>query len=77
MTVQGSVEFDSSSHFNVSIANAGKEDIALGDVRLVLPVRRAAAPYMMGLAKQGGYSADGLPVNWRWSIDPTMLVKNK
>jgi hypothetical protein len=79
LALAGSMEFDGALYFNATLTNVGGSDaLALEDVQLSLPIRAEAAPYVMGMGTQGGYS-DRLhehPIAWRWSIDPVHLVRN-
>jgi hypothetical protein len=77
LAVSGSMDFDGAIYFNATLQNTGDKPVSLDDVRLSLPIRRKAAPYMMGMGLQGGYSeALRQQHSWRWSIDPQHLIRN-
>jgi hypothetical protein len=57
------MEADGHMMFNISILYTGSQKMRVDDVRLEIPLRKAAVPYFMGLSKPGGYR----PSNWSWS----------
>lgn len=63
MDVRGSLEFDGTAEYAVSLR--ARTAMSLGDVRLVVPLRADAARYMMGLGQPGGLR----PATFHWTWD--------
>jgi len=63
MSVGAKMEFDGYVNFRVSIQ--AREECALQDLRLEIPLRREKAKYMMGLGRKGGFR----PEQWDWHWD--------
>lgn len=78
LSLSGSMEFDGALYYNITLRNGGGSVVHVDDVQLSLTVRAAAAPYVMGMGVQGGYShrLHERPIAWRWSVDPTHLVRS-
>ncbi len=60
MVCTATMEFDGHLDFDVTITADTATPVA--DIRLEIPLRRQATPYMMGLGRKGGYR----PRSWRW-----------
>eukprot|EP01051_Picozoa_sp_SAG22_P003739 SAG22_NODE_186_length_15907_cov_45.496774_6_plen_895_part_00 len=80
LAVSGSMDFDGAMYINATLQNTGDKPLSLDDVRLSLPIRLEAAPYIMGMGLQGGYSSilrkHSEPYSWKWTIDPNHLIRN-
>ncbi len=61
---RGRLEFDGSLRYNLSLASDRTVDVR--DVRLEVPYRAEAAPYVMGLGIRGGRRPQTL--DWKWDI---------
>ncbi|HEV2354068.1 MAG TPA: glycoside hydrolase domain-containing protein, partial [Puia sp.] len=65
MEVDASLEFDGFLSYTVKvIALAG---IDLKDIEMHIPFQPAAAKYLMGLGRKGGYRPDGT-YRWKWDV---------
>ena len=64
--VAASLDFTSYAEFAVTISNGGAAAIALGDVRLTLPVARAVCGYMVGMDNGGAPAQEYADREWRW-----------
>lgn len=64
MAVRGSLEFDGTAEYTVSLRSAAR--VQIGDVRLEVPFTPNAAPYMMGLGQRGGRRPPGF--RWTWDV---------
>jgi hypothetical protein len=64
MSLRGSLEFDGSAEFSVSLT--ADSAVTLRDVRLEIPLRPDVARYMMGLGFKGGRRPDSL--DWGWEV---------
>jgi hypothetical protein len=62
--VRGRLEFDGTVEYEVELR--ASEGVAVGDVRLELPLRADAARYAMGLGWKGGRRPDRL--DWAWDV---------
>ena len=62
MQVHADLEFDGNLEFSVSLR--ARESVALGDVRLEIPLARPVARYVMGLGLKGGEAPDSF--DWAW-----------
>ena len=78
LEISGSMDFDGALYFNATLQNKATAPVSLDDVRLCMPIRLGAAPYIMGMGLQGGYSSilREKQHSWRWSIDPQHLIRN-
>lgn len=65
MTVEGSMEFDGCVEYQVTLT--ALTDGAVRDLRLEVPLLRAAAKYVMGLGLAGGRRPG--EHQWRWQVD--------
>src|SRR5690606_17646556 len=59
------MEFD--GHLDTVISITAEKDVVLDNLQLVLPLRKEASAYLMGMGKQGGIR----PKEWRytWDVD--------
>ena len=64
MTVRGQVEMDGTVDYRVALA--ADRPVALGDVRLEIPVARDVAKYMMGMGLKGGFRP--ATFTWKWDV---------
>jgi hypothetical protein len=64
MRLHGEMEFDGTMEFTVAFGN--RAPVALGDVRLEIPIREDVARYMMGMERRGGLRPDTL--TWAWRV---------
>ncbi len=64
MEVQGQVEFDGFVSYTVKLM--ANQDISLDDARMIMPMSKASAVYMLGLGQTGGYRAPAL--SWKWDV---------
>jgi hypothetical protein len=62
VTTEGSLEFDGFADFQVTLT--AKEETAVSDIRLEVPLDAGTAKYMMGLGVKGGFRAKEL--EWKW-----------
>jgi hypothetical protein len=58
---EGELEYDGHAHYKVSLTASG--DLDLRDIRLELPLRPEAAPYLLGAGHAGG----ARPADFRWA----------
>jgi hypothetical protein len=58
------LEFDGYLGYRVTLR--ADKNLRISDLRLSLPLQRAAVPYFMGLGKSGGRRPDAW--NWKWDI---------
>lgn len=65
--LEGSLEFD--GYGDLHLAVSSERTIAVRDIRLEVPLRREAVPYMMGLGVKGGFR----PSQHQWKWDLTRL----
>ncbi len=64
VTVKGRLEFDGCVQYRMAVE--AQQDVSLQDIRLAVPLRRDAAPYLMGLGQQGGRRP--AHVDWKWDV---------
>ncbi|MBX7127051.1 MAG: hypothetical protein K1X47_15250 [Cyclobacteriaceae bacterium] len=64
MNVTGQIEFDGYVSYQIQLTAV--QDVTLHDVRLDIPFHPAAATYLMGLGRTGGYRPDTL--RWKWEV---------
>lgn len=64
MKVNASLEFDGFISYKVEIA--ALEDVALGDIKMSIPMNPDASKYMMGLGQKGGYRPENF--EWKWDV---------
>ncbi len=64
MRVDASLEFDGFASYRVTVT--ALQDVALDDLRLVMPYAREAATLMMGLGQRGGARPSRL--DWQWNV---------
>lgn len=64
LDVRGALEFDGNIEYTVALS--ASRATALGDVRLVLPLRSDAARYLMGMNRPGGTAPDSYA--WSWDV---------
>jgi len=64
MQVRAQMEFEGTTEYKVTLR--ASQRTALGDVRLVIPMRAEAATYMMGLGQPGGRRPTSL--HWNWDV---------
>ena len=64
LDVAGKFECDGFARFQVTLQSS--EATALRDIRLEIPLARAAAKYMMGLGLKGGWRPSSYA--WRWDV---------
>jgi hypothetical protein len=59
------MEFD--GHIDTVVTLTAGKDISVDDIRLIVPIKKDAARYMMGFGREGG----SCPENWlyKWDID--------
>jgi hypothetical protein len=63
----GSVDFTSYANFAVTITNDGAAPVALGDVRVTLPVSPQMGAYVVGMDNGGANAAPYADRLWRWT----------
>jgi hypothetical protein len=63
--VKGSLEADGSMVF--AIALSARQDVSLRDIRLSIPMERAAAAYQLGLGRQGDRAPGDF--SWKWNVE--------
>ncbi|SMC73113.1 glycoside hydrolase domain-containing protein [Pedobacter africanus] len=63
VTVKGRADYDGFIGYSALVT--ASKDIAIDDIRLLVPMRPEKATYMMGLDKEGGFS----PADWHWKWD--------
>lgn len=64
MEVRGQIEFDGFVSYTVKVE--AMRDVNLDDARLMIPMSKASATYMLGLGQQGGYRIPSL--SWKWDV---------
>ena len=67
LSTTGSVDFTSYANFAVTITNDGASPVALGDVRLTLPVAPLMGAYVVGMDNNGANAAPYADRLWRWT----------
>jgi len=65
MDVGASLEFDGFLAYTVKVI--ALQDLDLKDITMHIPFEKAAAVYMMGLGRKGGYRPDSM-VHWKWDV---------
>lgn len=65
MQVRAQMEFEGTTEYRVTLR--ATERVALGDVRLVIPMRADAATYLVGLGQPGGRRPATL--RWTWDVE--------
>ena len=65
MDVSASLEFDGFLAYTVKIT--ALQDLDLKDITMHIPFEKAAAVYMMGLGRKGGYRPDSM-YHWKWDV---------
>lgn len=65
LRVECRARLECDGYVNYQLAVRAGEAARLTDIRLVIPLRREPAVYMMGLGRKGGYR----PASWRWQWD--------
>ena len=63
VSTDGSLEFDGFADFQVTLT--AKEETAVGDIRLEVPIVADVAKYMMGLGVKGGFRPKEF--EWKWN----------
>lgn len=63
---KGTFGFDGISNIRIEVKS--KQDVAVKDIRLVIPYTAYASKYMMGLGHKGGFRPDSL-ICWNWNVD--------
>jgi hypothetical protein len=64
LQVEAALEFDGFASYRVTVT--ALQDVALDDIRMVLPYAREAATFMMGLGQKGG--ARPSRFDWQWNV---------
>lgn len=64
LDVHASLEFDGFVSYTVAVT--ALKDIAVNDIRMVIPVNPGAAEYMMGLGQKGGFRPEKF--EWVWDV---------
>lgn len=65
MDVHASLEFDGFLAYTVKVT--ALQDLDLKDITMHIPFEKAAAVYMMGLGRKGGYRPDSM-FHWKWDV---------
>ncbi|HVS97336.1 MAG TPA: glycoside hydrolase domain-containing protein, partial [Puia sp.] len=65
MDVRASLEFDGFLAYTVKVT--ALEDLDLKDITMHIPFEKAAATYLMGLGRKGGYRPDSM-LHWKWDV---------
>ncbi len=66
LRLECAAKMECDGYINYRVSLRADEAMELRDVRLELPLRREAVPYLMGLGRKGGLR----PASWRWKWDP-------
>lgn len=66
MQVRAEMEFDGYINFHLSVTP--EQETSVRDIRLVIPLRAEAAPFMMGMGRKGG----NRPQEWNWVWDENL-----
>jgi hypothetical protein len=66
MECRAKMECDGYINYRMSLR--ADQSLPVKDIRLELPLRREAVPYMMGLGHKGGFR----PASWHWKWDPSL-----
>jgi hypothetical protein len=62
VSMEGQLEFDGYAEFRVTMTV--KQDVALNDIRLDIPLQKDVAKYMMGMGVKGGFRPESF--SWKW-----------
>ena len=65
MDVSASLEFDGFLAYSVKVT--AMQDLDLKDITMHIPFEKAAAAYLMGLGRKGGYRPDSM-YHWKWDV---------
>jgi hypothetical protein len=63
-SVRGEIDFDGTIEYTVAVH--ARHDLTLGDIRLIVPLEKSVAKYMLGLGRRGGVRPSSLL--WSWDV---------
>lgn len=64
MEVHGRIEFDGFVSYTIKLTST--LDASLDDARMIMPLSKASATYMLGLGQTGGFRPPSL--SWKWDV---------
>jgi len=65
LELRGSLEFDGTMEYRIKVT--AEDDVSLNDIRLLIPLERDVAKYMMGLGSRGGLRSERY--DWKWAVE--------
>jgi hypothetical protein len=67
--IKAKMECDGYVNYETKIV--AKKNVTLDDVKLILPYKKSAATYLMGMGRQGGRTPENLNLDWKWDTNIT------
>ncbi len=67
--INAKMECDGYVNYETKIV--ANNDVKLDNAQLIIPYKKSASTYLMGMGRQGGKTPDHLDLNWKWDVNIT------